>query len=98
MIAILAGLITFGFTAVLTIAGVGAAFILIPVFLALGVGLHTAMATALLLNAVAMSVASVNFVRKRLVVWNVTLPILAALIHQTAGGGPLSDFLYARRA
>jgi len=78
MTALFAGLVTFCFTAVLTIAGVGAAFILIPVFLALGIGLHTAMATALLLNAVAMSVASVNFMRKRLVVWNVTLPILVA--------------------
>lgn len=54
----------------------GAAFILIPVFLSLGIDLHTAMATALLLNAVAMSVASVNFLRKKLVVWEITLPIL----------------------
>ncbi len=76
MTILFAGLVTFAFTAVLTIAGVGAAFILIPVFLALGIDLHIAMATALLLNAVAMSVASVNFVRKRLVVWNITLPIL----------------------
>ncbi|NMB76496.1 MAG: sulfite exporter TauE/SafE family protein [Myxococcales bacterium] len=76
MTAIIAGLITFGFTALLTIAGVGAAFVLIPVFLALGIEVHTAMATALLLNAVAMSVASVNFVRKRLVVWKVALPMV----------------------
>lgn len=76
MTAVIAGLITFGFTALLTIAGVGAAFVLIPVFLALGIDVHTAMATALLLNAVAMSVASVNFVRKRLVVWRVALPMV----------------------
>jgi uncharacterized membrane protein YfcA len=76
MIAILAGLVTFGFTALLTIAGVGAAFILIPVFLALGIELHAAMATALLLNAVAMAVASVAFVRKRLVVWKVAVPMV----------------------
>lgn len=76
MTILLAGLVTFGFTTILAIAGVGAAFILIPVFLSLGIGLHTAMATALLLNAVAMSVASVNFLRKKLVVWEVTLPIL----------------------
>jgi len=76
MTAIWAGLITFGFTTLLTIAGVGAAFVLIPVFLALGIEVHTAMATALLLNAVGMSVASVNFVRKRLVVWKVAVPML----------------------
>ena len=73
---ILAGIITFVFTALLTIAGVGAAFILIPIFLALGIDVHTAMATALLLNAVAMSVASVKFIRNGLVVWRVAIPIL----------------------
>lgn len=71
-----AGAVTLVFTTVLTIAGVGAAFILIPVFLALGVEVHTAMATALLLNAVAMSVASVTFFRNRLIVWNLAIPIL----------------------
>ena len=74
--AIIAGIITLFFTALLTIAGVGAAFILIPVFLALGVEVHTAMATALLLNAVAMSVASVKFVRSGLVIWKIAVPIL----------------------
>jgi uncharacterized protein len=73
---IIAGIVTLVFTALLTIAGVGAAFILIPVFLALGIEVHTAMATALLLNAVAMSVASVKFVRSGLVVWRVAIPIL----------------------
>ena len=74
--AIIAGIVTLLFTALLTIAGVGAAFILIPVFLALGIEVHTAMATALLLNAVAMSVASIRFVRSGLVVWRVAIPIL----------------------
>ena len=78
--AFLAGIITFGFTALLTIAGVGAAFILIPVFLALGIEVHTAMATALLLNAVGMSVASVNFIRRKLVVWRVAVPILIVAV------------------
>jgi len=73
---LIAGIITLIFTALLTIAGVGAAFILIPVFMALGIEVHTAMATALLLNAVAMSVASVKFVRSKLVVWNVAIPVL----------------------
>ncbi len=37
MTALFAGLVTFAFTTILTVAGVGAAFILIPVFLALGI-------------------------------------------------------------
>ena len=73
---LVAGTTTFLFTTLLTIAGVGAAFILIPVFLALGIGVHTAMATALLLNAVAMSVASINFIRQKLIIWRIAVPIL----------------------
>jgi uncharacterized membrane protein YfcA len=76
MIAAIAGLVTLAFTTVLTVAGVGAAFILIPVFLALGIEVHTAMATALLLNSVAMAVASVRFVRRGLVIWPVAVPVL----------------------
>ena len=73
---LLAGVITFVFTVVMTIAGLGAAFILIPVFMALGVEVHTAMATALLLNAISLAIASVTFVRRRLVVWRIGVPIL----------------------
>lgn len=67
---------TFVFTTVLTIAGVGAAFVLIPVFIALGIDVHTAMATALLLNALSMSVASIQFVRKKLVDFKLALPMV----------------------
>lgn len=78
MIPLLAAAATFTFTTALTIAGVGAAFILIPIFVALGVELHTAMATALLLNAVALSVASARNVRRGLVDFRLAVPILVA--------------------
>ncbi|MGA9393709.1 MAG: sulfite exporter TauE/SafE family protein, partial [Azonexus sp.] len=77
---IIAALITFALTTVLSMAGVGAAFVLIPVFLALGVELHTAMATALLLNAIGMSIASVTFVRRGLVAWRLVLPMLLVAV------------------
>lgn len=73
---IIAGSVTFIFTTLLTIAGVGAAFILIPVFIGLGIDIHTAMATALLLNAVAMVFASYRFYKDNLIMWRVALPIL----------------------
>jgi uncharacterized membrane protein YfcA len=73
---LIAGTVTFAFTAVLTIAGVGAAFILIPVFLALGIDLHVAMATALLLNALAMFFACLRFVPAGMVDFRAALPIL----------------------
>ena len=75
-ISLIAGAITFFFTTLLTIAGVGAAFILIPVFIGLGIDIHTAMATALLLNSIAMVFASWRFLRKKLIMWKVAIPIL----------------------
>jgi len=75
-IEIVAGVITLIFTALLTIAGVGAAFILIPVFIALGIDIHVSMATALLLNSIAMVFASYRFVKKKLILWKVAIPIL----------------------
>ena len=75
-----AALLTFALTTVFSMAGLGAALILIPVFLAFGIELHTAMATALLLNAVGMSVASITFMRKGLVEWRLVLPMLVLAV------------------
>ncbi len=75
-ISLLAGAITFAFTTLLTIAGVGAAFILIPVFIGIGIDIHVAMATALLLNSIAMVFASWRYFKKRLIMWKVAIPIL----------------------
>lgn len=86
MTLVLAALITFALTTVLSMAGVGAAFVLIPVFLAFGVELHAAMATALLLNAIGMSIASATFVRKGLVAWRLVLPmVLVAVLASPVG-------------
>lgn len=76
VISTIAGIITLVFTTLLTIAGVGAAFILIPIFIALGIDLHVAMATALLLNSIAMIFASYRFVLKKLILWKIAFPIL----------------------
>jgi uncharacterized protein len=77
---VLVALVTFILTTVMAMAGVGAAFVLIPVFLLFGVELHTAMATALLLNAIAMTVASTTFIRKKLVEWRFVLPMLVLAV------------------
>jgi len=73
---IIAAVVTFVFTAVLTIAGVGAAFILIPVYYAMGIDLRIAMAVALLLNSIAMICAQPRFMRQKLVMLDVALPII----------------------
>ena len=73
---LLAGLLTFPITVVLTIAGVGAAFILIPIFISLGIDIREAMAIALLLNGLGMISASVRYTKKRLVLWKLSLPMV----------------------
>ncbi len=77
---VIAALVTFALTTVFSMAGLGAALILIPVFLAFGIELHTAMAVALLLNAVGMSVASATFVRKGLVEWRLVVPMVVLAV------------------
>ena len=77
---ILAALITLALTTLFSMAGVGAALILIPIFLAFGIELHTAMATALLLNALGMTVASATFIRKGLVEWRLVVPMLVPAV------------------
>jgi uncharacterized membrane protein YfcA len=55
---LIAAIIVFCFTAILTVAGVGAAFGVIPFLYWLGFQLKEATATALLLNCLSMSFAS----------------------------------------
>ena len=93
MIELWAGLITLTATTVLTLAGVGAAFILIPLYMSMGIELHTAMSTALLLNCIAMIFASVNFARERLILWRTALPILIAATILSPVGSYLSQYL-----
>lgn len=73
---IIAALVTLAFTIVLTVAGLGAAFILVPVYLALGVSMHSAQATALLLNAIAMAFACMRFIPAKLVDFRIAIPIV----------------------
>lgn len=83
---IVASLMVFLFTTILTMAGLGAAFIIIPAFYWLGINLREAMAVALLLNAISMTFASVSNIRHKLVVFKVALPIaLAAVILSPLG-------------
>ncbi len=75
---LLAGIATFFFTTILTIAGLGAAFILIPVFLALNIPLLVAMSVALLLNAISMSLASISYARNKLIEYKLAIPMIIA--------------------
>ncbi len=80
MTIVIASVLVFLFTTVLTIAGVGAAFIIIPTFYWLGIPLTEAMTVALLLNAISMSFASFNYMRYKLVVFKTAIPIICLAI------------------
>ena len=67
--ALIAGIITLIFTTMLTVAGEGAAIILIPTFIALDIDLQVAKGTALLLNSFAMILASARYVRHKLIMF-----------------------------
>ena len=74
-IVIVASIIVFAFTTVLTMAGLGAAFILIPAFYWLGVPLPEAMAIALLLNGISMTFASIANAKHKLIIYRIAIPI-----------------------
>jgi uncharacterized membrane protein YfcA len=75
-----AAVLVFVFTTVLTIAGVGSAFIVIPTFYWLGVPLTEAMAIGLLLNAISMTFASANYIRYDLVLFKTAIPIIVLAV------------------
>jgi len=89
----IAALIVFVFTTVLTIAGVGAAFILIPAFYWLGVPLKEAMAVALLLNSISMVLASNTYVKHKLVVFKTALPIIIIAVIFSPFGAYCTQFV-----
>jgi uncharacterized protein len=72
----------FFFSGLMAMAGLGAAFIFVPLFYYLGVPLAEAVPTALLLNVVSLMFAAVNYYCGGLVNWRIGLPILitAALL------------------
>jgi len=85
--------VTFVATAALTIGGTGAALVLIPMFDWIGVPLRQAMATALLLNVFAMGFAAITFIRKKLVVFKVAVPMLIIGSIMSPLGAKTNQFL-----
>lgn len=65
---------------VLAMAGLGAAFLFVPLFYWLGVPLPVAASTSLLLNAVSLSFASITYWRARLVNLALGVPITIAAV------------------
>jgi len=73
---VISAVLVFVFSGLLAMAGLGAAFLFVPLFYYLGVPLSEAMPTALLLNVVSLLIATINYWRSGLVNWRVGLPVL----------------------
>jgi len=90
---IASSLFVFLFSGVTAMAGVGAAFLFVPFFYYMGVPLSEAVPTALLLNAVSLSFAAVNYQRGKLVNWQYGVPILVTAVVLSPVGARLTPYV-----
>jgi uncharacterized membrane protein YfcA len=80
MLYLISALLVFIFSGLLAMAGLGAAFLFVPLFYYLGVPLDEAVPTALLLNVVSLLFATVNYWRGKLINFRVGLPVLVVAV------------------
>jgi len=65
---------------VMAMAGLGAAFLFVPLFFYLGVPLGQATSAALLMNAASLSAATIAYARADMVDWRAGIPVLIAAV------------------
>jgi uncharacterized membrane protein YfcA len=70
----------FVLSGLLSMAGLGAAFIFVPLFYFMGVALPQATSTALLLNVVSLVFATVNYWRGKLIYWRIGVPVTVTAV------------------
>ncbi len=93
---IVSAISVFFFSGLLAMAGLGAAFIFVPLFYYLGVPLAEAVPTALLLNVVSLAFASINYYRGGLINWRIGLPILITAVLLAPLGAHTTPFVDRR--
>ena len=77
---IISAALVFVFSGLLAMAGLGAAFLFVPLFYYLGVPLAEAAPTALLLNVVSLLFATINYWRGKLINFRIGLPVLVTAV------------------
>ena len=82
--------LVFAFSGLLAMAGLGAAFLFVPLFYYLGVPLAEATPTALLLNVVSLLFAAITYWRAKLINWRVGLPVLVTAVILSPAGALLT--------
>jgi len=90
---VISAIAVFIFSGLLAMAGLGAAFLFVPLFYYLGVPLAEATPAALLLNVVSLMFAAFNYWRGKLVNWRVGLPVLIAAVILSPLGARLTLFV-----
>jgi len=93
---IISAVSVFFFSGLLAMAGLGAAFIFVPLFYYLGVPLAEAVPAALLLNVVSLIFATVNYYRGGLINWRIGLPILVTAVLLAPLGAHTTPFVDKR--
>ncbi len=87
---VVSAVLVFMFSGLLAMAGLGAAFLFVPLFYYLGVPLAEATPTALLLNVVSLMFATVNYWRGKLINFRVGLPVLVVAVVLSPFGARLT--------
>jgi len=90
---IVSAIVVFIFSGLLAMAGIGAAFLFVPLFYYLGVPLAEATPTALLLNVVSLLFAAFNYWRGKLINWRVGLPVLITAVLLSPLGARLTPYV-----
>ena len=93
MFLLLASAVVIVFSALLSMAGLGAAFLFVPFFYWMGVPLREAMATALLLNAISLAFASAVFIQGGLVRFRAAVPIVITAVILSPAGAWSSQYV-----
>jgi len=90
---VFSAILVFFFSGLLAMAGLGAAFLFVPLFYYLGVPLAEATPTALLLNVVSLLFATVNYWRGKLINWQVGVPVLITAVILSPLGARLTPLV-----
>jgi len=93
---IISAVLVFIFSGLLAMAGLGAAFLFVPLFYYLGVPLAEAAPTALLLNVVSLLFATINYWRGKLINFRVGLPVLIVAVILSPFGARLTPHVDTR--
>ena len=93
MLYLISAIIVLFFSGLLAMAGLGAAFLFVPLFYYLGVPLAEATPTALLLNAVSLSFATITYWRARLINWRVGVPVLVTAVILSPLGARVTPYV-----